>query len=131
MNTDPIADFLTRIRNAIQARHDYTSVPHSKMKVEIAKILQNEKFIEKFEIVSVKVKNKEHKNIKVTLNPNKQIKSIKRISKPGQRIYIGSNNISKIRNGYGLSIISTSKGVITNKEAWKNKIGGEVLCEVY
>ena len=130
--TDPIADMLTRIRNANTSKHDTVDVPASKMKNAIAEILFNEGYIQKYELVE----DGNFKNIRITLKYGKDknekiITGLKRISKPGLRIYAGSQELPKVLGGLGIAIISTSKGVMTNKEAADLKIGGEVLCYVY
>jgi len=128
---DPIADMLTSIRNAQAARKETVSVPYSKIKMEIAKVLAKEKFIKEADHKGKKVK----KTIDIVLNYNNSnqpaITSLKRVSKPSRRIYSPSSKIKKIRQGFGFQIISTPKGILTGKEARKEKIGGEVICEVY
>ena len=130
--SDPIADMLTRIRNANTAKHDTVDVPASKMKVAIADILVDEGFITKYDIVD----NGNFKDIRVTLkygaNKNEKIISgIKRISKPGLRIYAGKDDIQYVLGGLGIAILSTNKGIITDKEARKLQVGGEVLAYVW
>ena len=130
--SDPIADMLTRIRNANTAKHDTVDVPASKMKVAIADILVDEGFITKYDIVD----NGNFKDIRVTLkygaNKNEKIISgIKRISKPGLRIYAGKDDIPYVLGGLGIAILSTNKGIITDKEARKLQVGGEVLAYVW
>lgn len=128
--TDPIADMLTRIRNANQERHDTVLVPSSNVKVEIAKILKNEGFIKNFKIEEDGVK----KNINITLKYKEKtrvITGLKRISKPGLRAYVKSEELPKVLNGLGIAIISTSEGVMTDKEARAKNIGGEVLAYVW
>lgn len=131
--TDPIADLLTRIRNAIMAGHKVVEAPASKLKKEIAKIL-----FEKGYILSYKVVDGENAQgvLKIALkyNPKSKlpaIKSIQRASRPGLRKYIGVEDMPRVLNGLGIAIISTSKGLMTDKEARREKIGGEVLCYVY
>ncbi len=130
--SDPIADMLTRIRNANTAKHDTVDIPASKMKIAIADILVDEGFITKYEIVD----NGNFKDIRVTLkygaNKNEKIISgIKRISKPGLRIYAGKDDIPYVLGGLGIAILSTNKGIITDKEARKQQVGGEVLAYVW
>jgi len=133
MTSDPIADMLTRIRNANAAKHDTVDVPSSKMKVAIADILVNEGYIKKYEVVE----NKQgFKDIRITLKygstkNEKIISGIKRISKPGLRIYVGVEDIPYVLGGLGIAIVSTNKGVMTDKEARKNNVGGEVLAFVW
>ena len=125
--TDPIADMLTRIRNANQMRNKEVSMPTSKMKVEIAKILENEGFIEGF---NVKV-NTLTLTLKYAENKERVITGLKRISKPGLRVYAGATEIPKVLNGLGIAIISTPKGVMTDKLARKNNVGGEVIAYIW
>ena len=130
--SDPIADMLTRIRNANTAKHDTVEIPSSKMKVAIADILLNEGYIRNYEIVE----NGNFKSIKITLKYNdgkneKVISGIKRISKPGLRVYAGKDELPKVLGGLGIAIISTNAGVITDKEARAKQVGGEVLAFVW
>ena len=130
--SDPIADMLTRIRNANMRKHDTTDVPSSKMKLAIADILVNEGYIEKYELVD----NGSFKNIRLFLKytPGKTervISGLKRISKPGLRVYAGKEDMPKVLGGMGTAIVSTNEGVMTDKEARKRGIGGEVLCFVW
>ena len=132
MNTDTIADFLTRIRNAIQANHRIVEIPASNMKKEITKVLHDKGFITNYKFED----NGPQGTIKIALKYNPRtnlsaIEKIVRIRKPGLRKYVGSDNLPRVINGLGIAILSTSKGVITDKEARKLKIGGEVLCYVY
>lgn len=129
---DPIADMLTRIRNANTAKHDTVDVPVSKMKTAIADILVNEGYIEKYEITGEGVQKNLHITLKYGKDKNERIISgIKRISKPGLRIYAGSEDMPKVLGGLGIAIVSTNKGVITDKEARKLHVGGEVLAFVW
>lgn len=129
---DPIADMLTRIRNANTAKHDTVDVPVSKMKTAIADILVNEGYIEKYEITGEGVQKNLHITLKYGKDKNERIISgIKRISKPGLRIYAGSDDMPKVLGGLGIAIVSTNKGVITDKEARKLHVGGEVLAFVW
>ena len=130
--SDPIADMLTRIRNANTAKHDTVDVPASKMKIAIADILLNEGYITKYDIVE----DGNFKTIRITLkygaDKNERIISgLKRISKPGLRVYANSEELPRVLGGLGTAIISTNQGVITDKEARKLQIGGEVLCFVW
>ena len=130
--TDPIADMLTRIRNANTSKHDTVDIPASKMKTAIAEILFNEGYIQKYEIVE----DGNFNNIRITLKYGKDknekiITGLKRISKPGLRVYASSDNVPKVFGGLGTAIISTNHGVITDKEARKLGVGGEVLCFVW
>ena len=132
MNTDTIADFLTRIRNGIQANHRIVEIPASNIKKEITKVLHDQGFITNYKFED----NGPNGSIKIALKYNPRtnlsaIEKIVRVSKPGLRKYVGSENLPRVINGLGIAILSTSKGVITDKEARKMKIGGEVLCYVY
>ena len=130
--TDPIADFLTRLRNAIQAKHRVVEVPASNLKKDITKILFDQGYI-----LNYKFEEDGHQGtIKIAVKYNPQskvnaIKSLTRVSKPGMRKYTGYRDMPRVINGLGIAIISTSKGVMTNKEAADLKIGGEVLCYIY
>ena len=125
--TDPIADMLTRIRNANQMRNAEVSMPTSKMKVEIAKILANEGFVENYTV--------KDKTLTLTLkyasNKERVITGLKRISKPGLRVYAGADEIPSVLNGLGIAIISTPKGIMTDKLARKNNVGGEVIAYIW
>ena len=130
--TDPIADMLTRIRNANTAKHDTVDVPASKIKTEIARLLLDEGYIKAYEIVEDGVV----KTIKITLKygadkNQKVISGLKRISKPGLRVYAGVENMPKVLGGLGIAIISTNKGIVTDKEARAMNVGGEVLAFVW
>ena len=130
--SDPIADMLTRIRNANTAKHDTVDVPASKVKEAIAKILLDEGYIKAYEILE----NGIEKTIKITLKygvdkNQKTIAGIKRISKPGLRVYAGKDNLPKVLGGLGIAIISTNKGIVTDKEARAMNVGGEVIAFVW
>ena len=130
--SDPIADMLTRIRNANTAKHDTVDVPSSKMKLAIAQILQDEGYIRKYEVVD----DGAFKSIHITLKygadkTEKFITGIKRISKPGLRVYAGKDELPRVLGGLGIAIISTNQGIITDKEARKQGVGGEVLAFVW
>jgi small subunit ribosomal protein S8 len=128
--TDPIADMLTRIRNAIMVRHDTVVVPASKIKLSIAQILKEEGFISDFEVV----KGKPHREIKVQLRyiDNKPaISGLKRMSKPGLRLYVQKKEIPRVYGGLGIAILSTSQGLRTGQQAWRQGSGGELLCYVW
>ena len=130
--SDPIADMLTRIRNANTAKHDTVDVPSSKMKVAIADILLNEGFIEKYDIVEDGNFKTMHITLKYGVDKNeKVITGIKRISKPGLRVYAGKENLPTVLGGLGIAILSTNQGIITDKEARKLQVGGEVLAFVW
>ncbi len=131
MITDPIADMLTRIRNGLVAKHESVEMPSSKMKKAIAQILTDEGFINGFEIVEGEVQSVMKVNLKYGPNNEKVISGIKRISKPGLRVYANSENLPVVLNGLGIAIVSTSKGVMTDKKARAAHIGGEVLAYVW
>jgi small subunit ribosomal protein S8 len=128
---DPIADMLTRIRNACMARHTMVQVPSSKMKLAIAQILKREGFIRDFAVKSGQPYDTIEIALKYTSAREPVITGLKRVSKPGLRIYTGRNDIPRVRNGLGLSILSTPKGVMAGHEAWQQHVGGEVLCYVW
>ena len=130
--SDPIADMLTRIRNANTAKHDTVDIPSSKVKLSIAEILFNEGYIEKYDVIE----DGAFKTIRVTLKygadkNEKVISGLKRISKPGLRVYASCEELPKVLGGLGTAIISTNQGVVTDKEARKLGVGGEVLCFVW
>ncbi len=132
MTSDPIADMLTRIRNANTAKHDTVDVPASKMKNSIAEILLKEGYIKKFDMVDVDGIKMIHITLKYGADKNdKIISGLKRISKPGLRIYAGKEELPKVLGGLGIAIISTNKGVMTDKEARKANVGGEVLAFIW
>ena len=132
--TDPIADMLTRLRNANQAFHDSTSMPHSKIKVGIAEILKQQGYITSYEVIDP-AEGEVSKTLKVTLkygqNRERSIAGLRRISKPGLRVYAKSNALPKVLGGLGIAIISTSQGLLTDKEASRKSVGGEVLAYVW
>lgn len=129
--SDPIADMLTRIRNAIMARHDYVLIPTSRTKLSIARILKGEGFITDYEVL----RGKPHRVIKIHLklgdNNQSTISGLERVSKPGLRVYVQKKEIPRIYGGLGIAIVSTSKGVKTGQQAWRLGIGGELLCYVW
>lgn len=132
MTTDPISDFLTRIRNAIRANHRIVEIPASNMKKEITKVLHDKGYIQNYKFEDDDKQGK----IKIALKYNPVTKKpaiikIDRVSKPGLRKYAGTDNLPKVINGLGIAILSTSKGIITDKEARELHVGGEVLCYVY
>lgn len=134
--TDPIADMLTRIRNANQAKHEKVEMSVSKVKLEILEVIKKEGYIVNYEVLERELKNhRMEKYILVTLKYTEKkervIKGITRISKPGLRIYANANEMPKVFNGLGIAIVSTSNGVMTDREARKNKIGGEVMAYVW
>ncbi|MGB6873044.1 MAG: 30S ribosomal protein S8 [Dehalococcoidia bacterium] len=128
--TDPIADMLTRIRNAIMADHDGVLVPSSKMKLSVSKILEEEGFIDRYEVL----KGKPQPMIKIHLkytNDQPAILGLERASKPGLRVYVERREIPRVYGGLGIAILSTSKGIMTGQEAWQQHLGGEILCYVW
>lgn len=130
MVTDPIADMLTRIRNAIMAGHESVSIPLSRAKLAVIKILKDEGFIEDYAIV----KEEQHRSIRVTLkyiDNRPAILGLERVSKPGLRLYVKSGEIPRVYGGLGIAILSTSKGILVGREAWHRKLGGELLCYVW
>jgi len=129
--TDTIADMLTRIRNANQMRYQEVSVPASNLKCELAKILKDEGFIEDYKVVKEDVQGTINLTLKYGQNKERVITGLKRISKPGLRVYAKSTEIPKVLNGLGIAIISTSRGVMTDKEARKQNLGGEVLAYIW
>ena len=129
MLTDPIANFLTRIRNASAARRKELTVRSSNMIKALTQVLLDNKFIEKFEEHPSQSGNIQE--ITIVLRSDREPLELKRISKPGQRIYIGHKEVRRVRNGLGIAIISTSSGLLSDAQAHKNKIGGEYICEVY
>ena len=132
MTSDPIADMLTRIRNANTAKHDTVDVPASKMKVSIAEILLKEGYIKKFDMIDVDGIKMIHITLKYGADKNEKIiTGLKRISKPGLRVYAGKDELPKVLGGLGVAIISTNKGVMTDKEARKENVGGEVLAFIW
>ena len=132
MTSDPIADMLTRIRNANTAKHDTVDVPASKMKIAIADILVDEGYIAKYDLVEDGSFKTLHITLKYGVDKNeKVISGIKRISKPGLRVYANTEDIPRVLGGLGTAIISTNKGVLTDKEARKQNVGGEVLAFIW
>ena len=129
--TDPIADLLTRIRNASNAKHETVDIPASNMKKAIAKILLDEGYIKNFQIIEDSKQGIIRVTLKYGENKSKVITGIKRVSRPGLRIYAGADELPKVLRGLGIAIISTSKGIMTDKEARANHIGGEVLAFIW
>ncbi|WXR60482.1 30S ribosomal protein S8 [Peptostreptococcaceae bacterium AGR-M142] len=129
--TDPIADMLTRVRNANSVKHESLEVPASNIKKEIARILLEEGFIKGYDVIEDGKQGIIKIQLKYGRNGEKVISGIKRISKPGMRVYAGKEDVPKVLNGLGISIVSTSKGIITDREARKQNVGGEVICYVW
>lgn len=131
MMTDPIADMLTRIRNAVQIKSEKVDIPASRIKVEVAKILKDEGFIKSYKIIKDKRQGILRITLKYTETNESVINGLKKISKPGRRMYVGKDNISKVMGSVGISIITTSKGILTDRECRVKGVGGEVLCYVW
>lgn len=129
--TDPIADMLTRIRNANQMKHEYVEIPASKIKLEILNVIKNEGYIYDVELIPNDKQGILKVTMKYTEKKERVIKGIKRISKPGLRLYAKASELPKVLNGLGIAIVSTSTGVMTDREARKNNFGGEVLAYVW
>lgn len=129
--TDPIADYLTRIRNANMVRHESLVIPASKMKIALSEILKSEGFIRDFEVIEDDKQGEIRVFLKYGKNNERVISGLKRISKPGLRTYVKADAVPKVLNGLGIAIISTSNGVITDKEARAKNVGGEVLAYVW
>ncbi len=131
MMTDPIADMLTRIKNGLKARFDYVDIPASSIKIDISRVLKEEGYINDFKVIEDGIK----KVIKVTLKytPQKEsiISEIHRVSRPGRKVYVGKNEIPRIRGGLGIYILSTSKGIMTGIQARRSGIGGELICAIW
>jgi small subunit ribosomal protein S8 len=129
MHTDPIADLLTRIRNANSANHETTICPHSKMKEDVLNVMKGFGFIEDYE---TETNEKNFKSLIIKLKENQPELTLTRISKPGQRIYVKREDLKRpVKSGLGIKILSTSKGVMSNVEAKKENVGGELICEIY
>lgn len=131
MVNDSIADMLTRIRNALLAGHDSVTVPSSKVKLAIAKILKTEGFIDEYEILKGKTERAIKIKLKFLDRNRPAINGLKRVSKPGLRIYIQKGEIPRVYGGLGIAILSTSKGIMTGQESWRKNVGGELLCYVW
>ena len=131
MHTDPIADMLTRIRNANQALHPEAVMPSSKLKEEIAKILAEEGFVDSYKVDDARVGKALTVRLRYQNGRDRVLKGVRRISKPGHRVYRGATDIPRVAGGIGVSIVSTSQGLLTDREARRRNVGGEVLCEVW
>ncbi len=129
--TDPIADMLTRIRNASMARHDKVDIPSSKMKTDIAKILKDEGYIENYKILDDNKQNIIRIHLKYDNDGSGVIRKIERVSKPGCRVYVGKAEVPYVLRGFGVVILSTSRGIMNDRDARKAKVGGEVLLKVW
>ncbi len=131
--TDPIADMLTRIRNANTAMHDEVSMPSSKLKESLAELLQREGYITSFSATDVTGRPERRLTIEMKYSPERErvISGIKRVSKPGLRVYTNATEVPRVLGGLGISVVSTSQGLMTDREARKRKVGGEILCQVW
>ena len=129
--TDPIADMLARIRNAVSAKHSRVDVPASKLKLEIARILKEEGYINNFVLKGEGAKRMIRIFLRYDARGTSSITHLQRVSRPGRRVYVGSHQIPRVLGGYGINIVSTSRGLMSGKTARKETIGGEVLAEVY
>ena len=129
--TDPIADMLTRIRNGIQARHDRVELPTSKLKVELARILKSEGFINNYKVVEEQPQSVLRVYLKYSDDGEPVIHGIERVSRPGRRVYRAKDEIPRVLGGLGLAIVSTSQGVLSGADAVKKGVGGEILCQVW
>jgi len=131
MMTDPIADMLTRIRNAIKVKADKVDIPASRMKIEISKILKEEGFIKSYKIIKDKKQGIIRINLKYTPEGDSVISNLQRISKPGRRVYVSKDEIPHVMGGLGIAILTTSQGVMTDKECRHKGVGGEVICYIW
>jgi small subunit ribosomal protein S8 len=130
--TDPIADFLTRIRNGLHAGHDEVVIPHSKMKAELARILQEQGYIQGWSVERARVGEELHVQLKYTEESRSSvIAGLRRVSKPGRRTYVASKDVPRVLGGMGTSIISTSQGLMTGHDARRSGVGGEIVAEVW
>ncbi|MCS7003189.1 MAG: 30S ribosomal protein S8 [Dehalococcoidia bacterium] len=129
--TDPIADMLTRLRNGVAAKHDAVTMPASKMKIEIAKILKDEGFIRDFEVTQDAANRRSLKVLLRYTDKKAVLSGLQRVSKPGLRVYVQRTEIPRVFGGLGIAIMSTPQGVMTGAEAWRKRVGGEVLCYVW
>jgi small subunit ribosomal protein S8 len=131
MNTDPIADMLTRIRNALTARHDFTDIPASKVKVSLAATLKNEGFVRDYEELEDGIRRTVRVHLAYTDRREPVITGLQRVSKPGLRVYVQKKEMPRVFGGLGIAIISTSEGLLTGADAAKRGLGGEVVCYVW
>jgi small subunit ribosomal protein S8 len=129
--TDPIADMLTRVRNAVTARHDYVNIPSSKMKVAIAKVLKEEGFVRDYETFEEGSRRFLRIHLRYTDDREPLLNGLKRVSRPGLRVYVQKREIPRVYNGLGIAILSTPKGVMAGQQAWRQQTGGEILCYVW
>lgn len=131
MMTDPIADMLTRIRNALQIERPYVDIPLSKTKLGIAEVLQREGYIWDFEVLETEPQKTLRVNLKYSPTGERVIQRIDRVSKPGRRVYADTKSLPEVLDGMGICVLSTNQGVLSNREAKANRVGGEVLCQVW
>ncbi len=129
--TDPIADMLTRIRNAVAVKHDHVTIPASKVKAAIAKVLKDEGFIRDFETFEEGPRRFIRVHLNYTENKEPLLTGLKRVSRPGLRVYVQKREIPRVFNGLGIAILSTPKGIMAGQQAWRSQTGGEVLCYVW
>jgi len=129
--TDPIADLLTRIRNALQAKHESVEIPKSRMKVEIVKILKSEGYIDDYSVLDDELQGKIDVRLRYLGDGTRSITGLERVSRPGRRVYCGKSEIPQVLNGLGITILSTSKGVMTGQACRDQGVGGEVLCNIW
>lgn len=129
--TDPIADMLTRIRNAVTAKHDYVNIPASNMKVAIANVLREEGFIKQYEVKQDGSRKLMRIQLNYTGKKEPVLNGLQRVSKPGLRVYVQKREIPRVYGGLGIAILSTPQGVMTGQDAWRRSIGGEVICYVW
>ena len=129
--TDPISDLLTRIRNAHLAKHDRLDVPTSKLKQEVCRLLQDEGFIRNFRVIEAETRGTLRIFLRYSADGTPAINSLSRVSKPGRRVYRGADEIQPVRNGLGVAIVSTSQGLLSDRQARERRVGGELLCEVW
>lgn len=131
MVTDPIADMLTRIRNAVAVGHERVAMPASKLKVNIAQILVDEGFIDRFEISEDGLRNQLELVLRYVERRRPVIEGLKRVSRPGHRVYAGAKELPRVQGGLGVAVVSTSQGLMPDREARKRRLGGEIVCEVW
>ena len=129
--TDPIADMLTRIRNAVTVKHDYVNIPASKMKTAIAKVLKDEGFVRDFETFEEGPRRFLRVHLSYTDKREPILNGLKRVSRPGLRVYVEKREIPRVYNGLGIAILSTPKGIMAGQQAWRMQTGGEILCYVW
>jgi small subunit ribosomal protein S8 len=129
--TDPIGDMLTRIRNGLIARHGEVRIPHSRLKARIAEILVREGYVDDVDVVPAGINSEITVKLKYTADRTPVINGLKRVSRPGLRVYAGRNEMPRVQGGLGVAIVSTSKGIMTDRDARRARVGGELLCEVW